>query len=68
MRYKDLETGQEFENTYSQELQRQDIALKKNILIIGIAIFIIMFLLTVMFGMIVYTGVLSNALRILVCG
>jgi hypothetical protein len=68
MKYTDLETGKEYEIAYSQELQKQDVELKRKILLTGRIGLFVLTVIGLLFALIVYTSVLSNAMKSLVCG
>jgi hypothetical protein len=68
MEYKDTTTGECYNIAYSQELQKKDIELKKKILTTGRICIILCTIIMLLFATIIYTGVLTNAMKSLVCG
>ena len=63
----ELKNGRKFEISYSQELQEQHIKQNKQIKVIGIIGLIVLIFIAIFLGIIIFTNVLQDSLRMMVC-
>lgn len=62
-----LKDGKRYEISYSQELQNKQIAILNRVRIVGIVGIILMVIGLVFLGVIIFTDVLQDSLRMMVC-